>query len=107
MEPMKPMKPMEPMKPMKPMEPMKPVRPWWPEDLGQPETSGGQNDLRYAYFAASHRLAVSRDEKVTLYDTGSYEVSGVQQQQGGDNSDLTFSSQKGPVPLSELQTVNR
>ena len=34
------MEPMKPMKPMKPMEPMKPATPWWPDDLGQPDTSG-------------------------------------------------------------------
>ena len=76
------MEPMKPMKPMKPMEPMKPATPWWPDDLGQPDTSGAQNDLRYAYFASRHRLAVSRGGKATVYDTGEYEVRGVQQQQG-------------------------
>jgi hypothetical protein len=97
---------MEPMKPMKPMEPMKPATPWWPDDLGQPDTSGAQNDLRYAYFASRHRLAVSRGGKVTVYDTGEYEVRGVQQQQGGEGADLTFSSQNGEVPLSRLKLVN-
>jgi hypothetical protein len=97
---------MEPMKPMKPMEPMKPATPWWPDDLGQPDTSGAQNDLRYAYFASRHRLAVSRGGKATVYDTGEYEVRGVQQQQGGEGADLTFSSQNGEVPLSRLKLVN-
>jgi hypothetical protein len=97
---------MEPMKPMKPMEPMKPATPWWPDDLGQPDTSGAQNDLRYAYFASRHRLAVSRGGKATVYDTGEYEVRGVQQQQGSEGADLTFSSQNGEVPLSRLKLVN-
>ena len=95
------------MKPMKPMEPMKPITPWWPEELGQPDTSGGQNDLRYAYFAGPHRLAVSRAGKVTLYDTAEHQVSGVQQHQGGEQSDLTFSTKNGTIPLSQLKTVNR
>jgi len=103
---MEPMKPMKPMKLMKPMEPMKPATPWWPDDLGQPDTSGAQNDLRYAYFASRHRLAVSRGGKATVYDTGEYEVRGVQQQQGGEGADLTFSSQNGEVPLSRLKLVN-
>ena len=68
------MEPMKPMKPMKPMEPMKPATPWWPDDLGQPDTSGAQNDLRYAYFASRHRLAVSRGGKAMVYDTGEYEL---------------------------------
>ena len=88
------------------MEPMKPATPWWPDDLGQPDTSGAQNDLRYAYFASRHRLAVSRGGKATVYDTGEYEVRGVQQQQGGEGADLTFSSQNGEVPLSRLKLVN-
>ena len=99
------MEPMKPMKPMKPMEPMKPATPWWPDDLGQPDTSGAQNDLRYAYFANRHRLAISRGGKTTVYDTGEYEVRGVQQQQGGEGADLTFSSQNGEVPFSRLKLV--
>ena len=42
---------MEPMKPMKPMEPMKPMsggEKWWPDELGQPSSSGSQNSMRYA-----------------------------------------------------------
>jgi hypothetical protein len=97
---------MTPMKPMKPMEPMKPMTPWWPEDLGQPASSGGQNDLQYAYFAGSHRLAISHGGKVTIYDTTGYQIGGVQQQQGGGKSDLSFSSQKGPVSLSDLKQVH-
>ena len=100
------MEPMKPMQPMKPMEPMKPIAPWWPSELGQPDTAGGQNDLQYAYFAGTHRLAISRGGKVTLYDTGQYEVNGVQQRQGGDSSDLIFSSPHGPVPLADLKRVD-
>ena len=96
---------MEPMKPMEPMEPMKSVTPWWPDDLGQPDTSGGQNDLRYAYFAARHRLAVSRGGKTTIYETGEHEVQGLQQHQGGEGADLTLSTRKGEVSISRLRVV--
>ncbi len=40
-----------------------------------------------------------------IYDTTSYQISGVEQQQGGGKSDRTSSSQRGPVPPSELKTV--
>ena len=53
MEPMKPMKPMEPMQPMKPMAK---VEPWWPKDLGEPSSTGSQNDMTYAVFPDKHRL---------------------------------------------------
>jgi hypothetical protein len=53
------MKPMEPMSGMKPMEPMKAPERWWPEELGeQPNSAGGQNEMRYAFFGDQHRLAV-------------------------------------------------
>ncbi|RAI60164.1 hypothetical protein DOO78_03490 [Roseicella frigidaeris] len=102
---MEPMKPMQPMKPMEPMKPMDSGPPWWPQALGQPATSGGQNDTRYAFFPEARRLAVQRDGKVTLYDTGEHRISGVQQQQGGTAS-LAFSSQQGTVRLEDLKQVD-
>ncbi len=47
---MEPMKPMAPMKPMEPMKPMAKSEAWWPADLGDPSSSGSQNDMRYAFF---------------------------------------------------------
>ena len=98
---------MEPMKPMKPMEPMKPMASsdhWWPADLGEPGTAGGQDDLRYAYFAAKHRLAVDRGGKVTVHDTAGRTITGVAQH-GGPDGDLTFTGPDGEVPLKSLPTV--
>ena len=53
---------MEPMKPLEPMRPMEPGPAWWPGDLGQPDASGGQGGMRYAYFAAARRLAVQHGD---------------------------------------------
>ena len=36
-----------------------PTANWWPQELGVPTSTGSQNSLRYAYFANSHRLAVT------------------------------------------------
>lgn len=99
---------MEPMKPMKPMEPMKPMRPlhgnekWWPEELGEPSSSGGQNDLRYAFFPDSKRLAVEQRGSVTLYDTGEHAITGVSQSSGGAPG---FTDAKGTVSLDDLRKV--
>ena len=95
------------MEPMKPMEPMKAPERWWPEDLGEsPNSSGGQNDMRYAFFGDKHRLAFdSGDGNVKVYDTGSHKISGVQQQQSGGGKDVVFTSQNGPVDLSSLEEV--
>ena len=98
---------MEPMKPMKPMEPMKPMDSgpaWWPDDLGQPNSSGSQNNTRYAFFADKHRLAIEKEGKLEVYDSGDHKINGVSQQQGGSDS-LAFTSQNGDVDLSELKKV--
>ena len=40
--------------------------PWWPEGLGFPSGTGAQNQLRYAYFNQTHRLAVDLNGRVTV-----------------------------------------
>jgi len=76
---------------------------WWPIDLGNPFSSGAQNNIRYAVFP--QRLAVELNGEVTVYDTLDHNIGGVSQQQGGDTS-LTFSSQYGTVLVSTLPIVS-
>jgi hypothetical protein len=101
------MNPMKPMKPMSPMEPMKAPERWWPEELGEsPNSAGGQNEMRYAFFSDQQRLAVDTgDGKVQLYDTGDHRISGVHQDQGGGGRTVTFTSQHGEVELATLTPV--
>ena len=82
------------------------VQSWWPVELGQPSSSGGQNDTRYAYFPGAHRLAVSRGGQVTVYDTLDHQIGGVQQQQGGYPGSLSFSSQYGTFGVESLPLVS-
>ena len=115
MEPLKPLPGMKPMEPMAPMEPMRPLpflnpgtsgeRPWWPLKLGTPEAAGGQGDVRYAYFRDEKRLAVDRGGRVTVYDTADHDIRGVAQQQGGGESSLVFTSQRGAVPVEALRVL--
>jgi hypothetical protein len=77
---------------------------WWPTELGNPSSAGAQNDLRYAVFPAARRLAIERGGRVTVYDTGDHMISGVSQQQSGDQS-LTFTSQRGLVRLADLPVL--
>jgi hypothetical protein len=73
---------MEPMKPMKPMEPMKPMsggEKWWPDELGQPSSSGSQNSMRYAFFPKARRLLIEKQGNLTTYDSGDHQISGMQQ----------------------------
>ncbi len=92
---------MEPMKPMEPMTTMEFGPAWWPAELGEPSTSGGQNDVKYAFFADKQRLAIQQDGAITVYDSGEHRISGVSQQQGGHRS-LAFASQLGTVDLDRL-----
>ncbi len=77
---------------------------WWGPDLKFPNTSGGQNGMRYAYFAQAHRLAIESNGQVIVYDTLDHSIGGVSQQQSGGYS-VTFSSQYGYVDLSRLPVV--
>ena len=78
---------------------------WWPADLGAPSSTGAQNNLRYAVFPGTRRLAIDQGGRVSLYDTGDHLISGVSQAQSGDQT-LTFTSQHGLVRLSSLSEVS-
>jgi hypothetical protein len=74
---------------------------WWPSELGNPSATGSQNNLRYAYFPASNRLAIDDQGRVEVYDTSGHDIRGFGQQQSGDAS-LTFTSQRGVVRVDSL-----
>jgi hypothetical protein len=77
---------------------------WWPGELGSPASTGAQNNLRYAFFPASRRLAIQHGSMVRVYDSGEHVISGFSQQQSGDQS-LTFTSQFGLVRVADLPLV--
>jgi hypothetical protein len=78
---------------------------WWPAELGAPNTSGSQNQYRYAYFAGPRRLAISDGQAVTVYDTLDHNIGGVSQQQGSV-AGVGFTSQYGNVDLRTLPLVS-
>jgi hypothetical protein len=77
---------------------------WWPEGLGVPSTSGGQNSLRYAYFPEARRLVIEEDGRRRVYDTGQHRITGVSQQQS-DTRTLAFSTATGRVRLEDLAEI--
>jgi hypothetical protein len=77
----------------------------WPAELGSPSSSGSQNNLRYAIFPSSRRLAIEVDGQVTVYDTLDHQIGGVGQQQGYGAS-FTFTSQYGVVAVASLPVVS-
>lgn len=83
-----------------------PAAEWWPHNLGSPSAVGSQNNMRYAYFADSRRLAVTTGGAPWVYDTLDHRIGGFGQQQGGGQS-ITFTSQYGTVNLSALPVVSR
>ena len=78
---------------------------WWGPDLKWPNSTGGQNGMRYAWFSQARRLAVESNGNVTIYDTLDHQIGGVSQQQSGGYS-VTFTSQYGYVDLSRLPVVS-
>jgi hypothetical protein len=51
----------------------------WPDNLGTPSAVGAQNDLEYAVFPGTQRLAIKDGGSVDIYDTGQHQVFGVGQ----------------------------
>ena len=78
---------------------------WWPADLGVPSSTGGQNDVRYAVFPATRRLAIQVEGVTRVFDTGEHQIGGVQQQQGGRHGSVSFTSQLGTFDISSLHEL--
>jgi hypothetical protein len=78
---------------------------WWPAGLQFPNSTGAQNNVRYAYFGSIHRLAIDANGHVTLYDTLDHQIGGFSQQQSIGGS-ITFTSQYGLVDVSTLPIIS-
>ncbi len=78
---------------------------WWPVGLQFPNSTGSQNNVRYAYFATIHRLAIEVNGQVTLYDTLNHQIGGFSQQQSTGGS-ITFTSQFGLVDVKALPIIS-
>ena len=78
---------------------------WWPGDLGVPSSAGGQNDVRYAFFPGTRRLAIQINGVTKVFDTGEHRIGGVQQQQGTGYSSVGFTSQFGTFGVSSLHEL--
>jgi len=78
---------------------------WWPAGLQFPNSTGAQNNVRYAYFATIRRLAIEANGHVTLYDTLDHQIGGFSQQQSVGGS-ITFTSQYGLVDVNTLPIIS-
>jgi hypothetical protein len=78
---------------------------WWGADLRWPNSTGAQNNVRYAYFAQARRLAIEVGGRVTVYDTLDHQIGGFSQQQGGSGS-MSFNSQCGLFDVGSLPVVS-
>jgi hypothetical protein len=56
------------------------------------------------FFSKARQLLIEKDNKLTTYDSGDHQISGVQQSGGG--SDPAFTSQNGSVNLGELRKIS-
>ncbi len=75
------------------------LRPWWPEEFGQPASSGAQGEAAYAWFPRARRLAVRQDGKVAVYDTGEHGITGLSQ---GGAAALRLHAGAREIDLAEL-----
>jgi hypothetical protein len=78
---------------------------WWPAEIGWPNSTGAQNNVRYAYFQQARRLAIDVNGTVTVYDTLDHQIGGFSQQQSYGGS-VSFSSQHGLVNVADLPVVS-
>ena len=78
---------------------------WWPAGIGWPNSTGAQNNVRYAYFQQARRLAIEVNGTVTVYDTLDHQIGGFSQQQSYGGS-VTFSSQHGLVSVADLPVIS-
>jgi len=82
----------------------------WPTELGNPTVTGGQNAMRYAYFAQARRVVINPGNglPVRVLDSGEHVIGGFSQQQSNGSdpaSGLSFSSQLGQFPMMSLPEV--
>jgi hypothetical protein len=78
---------------------------WWPAGLQFPNSTGSQNNSRYAYFASIRRLAIEANGHVTLYDTLDHQIGGFSQQQSFGGS-MCFNSQYGLIDVATLPVIS-
>ncbi len=81
------------------------VQNWWPTGLQFPNSTGSQNNMRYAYFATIRRLAIQLNGRVTLYDTLDHQITGFAQQQSARGT-VSFNSQYGCVDVNTLPVIS-
>src|SRR5260221_2929238 len=53
---------------------------WWPAELGNPSSSGGEKDARYPYFPQKQRLPIFDTGKDRMYHNPNHHVTGLQVQ---------------------------
>jgi hypothetical protein len=82
---------------------MTPPARWWPDNLGDPSSSGAQDGTRYVFFQRKKLLLVEHSGKLQRFQTGEHRIIGVSQVSGGGA--LTFTSERGPISLEDLEEV--
>jgi hypothetical protein len=95
---------MEPLKPLKPMEFSHPS-PWWAEELGKPNATGSQDQVQYAYFRDARRLLLREQGRMSIYDTGGYQIQGISQ--ASDIAHARMLTDQGPLEISRLKRLER
>jgi len=78
---------------------------WWDSEFGSPSSSGGQNQIEYAYFQSKDRLFVKKYKKIHVYNTTGHVIKGVSQQQSNTTQTLEFNTSTGTVAETDLELI--
>jgi len=78
---------------------------WWQKaGITTVDTQGEQNTIAYAYSRAQHRLAIKQGERVTVYDTSGYVITGISQQQSSQHTHIVIHTQQGNITPDDLSS---
>lgn len=61
--------------------------------------------MRYAYFPQKRRLAVEWQGVLTIYDTADYQFRGMLSPQSSAGVEISISTQRGRIRLTDLAAV--
>ena len=76
---------------------------WWQKaGITTVDTQGEQNTVAYAYSRAQNRLAIKHGERVTVYDTSDYIITGVSQQQSSQHTRIIIHTVQGNITPDDL-----
>lgn len=80
---------------------------WWDAAYGRADLSGEIAGVRYAFFRATRRLLVQREDTIQIYDTGDHTLIALLTDSSEAAESLVFETEGGSVQVRDLSPVSR